>query len=816
MKRNRLGFATTATTTTSAATSPPSYASCGSDGAANGTTTTSIPTSSFGSIDGNGDGGGGGCFGGSNGGPLQGLFCAGGGGGGAAGGGGNGVGTGGGGSNLFLMSGHHQYHNLPPSSNNSSLPSPSPSSSSNFQYRQLQQQQFLLHQQLQQHQLQQQHHQPQLLQQQQQQAANMRSNLAMQAYQPQPLQQQQQQAYHHHQQQHWQPASQQFNNGILLPTSTTSTAATTTTTISNTTSTTTAATSNTTTTTTSSSTTDTNTSTKSMEEFILKELNSMTLQERERVYEELHGVASPIVETPTLISTKLEEMDVCIQNTTHKPAYNMILQHYRLLQQEDVTIPYVNDSSFRLMFLRSDRYNVQDATTRFVQHLEYKHSLFGYDKLMKRSITLQDLLEGTATGGAAAKTRGVTTIPSNTSSNSLKMLDTLQSGTFQLLNQRDSSGRAVLFDATGYHGTMIHHESTLKLYWYVVMSALEDVESQKSGFVGILYAVVNNDDNDGNSTTGTGTGARAVYNRLINDREFFTKAGLITTILPMRVEAAHFCCNDPSLVNIVRIVQMAMVRDLRVRIRIHSGNHMECFYSLMTFGLPVDAIPIDYKNIVVASSATSTSSSPMAAGNDDNSCSSTTTTSASRNPDGVLKVTNHMKWLRRRKAKEDAIMATTATITVDGSVGKKSPLSPQQHPTLPLRLSSPTAAASTTPSSTPSSTTTTHSTAMSMMIDLPFKYDVLLGRGKPMQRHYGNKFLKELIGQRYTEYNNVKGKGKKSEIAQSIVNQITTHPYNGRFLKRNDTSHGFWEPVPNVVALERVCHGFRTHRGGLN
>ena len=80
-----------------------------------------------------------------------------------------------------------------------------------------------------------------------------------------------------------------------------------------------------------------------------------------------------------------------------------------------------------------------------------------------------------------------------------------------------------------------------------------------------------------------------------------------------------------------------------------------------------------------------------------------------------------------------------------------------------------------------------------------------------MQQHYGNKFLQELIRQRYQDYNSVKGRGNKTEVAQEVVNYIMNQ-YNGRFLRRNEST-GFWEAVSNSVALERVCHSFRTRRG---
>lgn len=93
-------------------------------------------------------------------------------------------------------------------------------------------------------------------------------------------------------------------------------------------------------------------------------------------------------------------------------------------------------------------------------------------------------------------------------------------------------------------------------------------------------------------------------------------------------------------------------------------------------------------------------------------------------------------------------------------------------------------------------------------VDLPIKYDVLLGKGMPCQEHAGNKRLHELVATRYEEYNSAK-RDKKTEIAEELVQLVKQS--SGRFLKRDEAS-GMWVEVPVKEAREKVCHGFRRKR----
>ena len=153
---------------------------------------------------------------------------------------------------------------------------------------------------------------------------------------------------------------------------------------------------------------------KEESELLAKELNAMSFNERERMYEEIHGIDQEFIETPQLIATCLAEFELELQNLKQKPAYNLAC---------DRSTNFVADPKLRLMFLRCERFNVKKAARRLAMFLEYKLDLFGPDKLVKK-ITLADL--------------------------SLDDLEPLNCGAMQLLPTRDKAGRAVVMECQKY------------------------------------------------------------------------------------------------------------------------------------------------------------------------------------------------------------------------------------------------------------------------------------------------------------------------------------------------------------------------------
>jgi hypothetical protein len=100
------------------------------------------------------------------------------------------------------------------------------------------------------------------------------------------------------------------------------------------------------------------------------------------------------------------------------------------------------------------------------------------------------------------------------------------------------------------------------------------------------------------------------------------------------------------------------------------------------------------------------------------------------------------------------------------------------------------------------------------MIDAPEPFDVVLGRGKAIQRRPGNKLIRLLIDQNFHRYNQAPRQQKKAianEIVQGIKSKIGKLP--GRFLRLcGSAEQGEWKEVGDAVAIDKVSHIFRARR----
>jgi hypothetical protein len=82
---------------------------------------------------------------------------------------------------------------------------------------------------------------------------------------------------------------------------------------------------------------------------------------------------------------------------------------------------------------------------------------------------------------------------------------------------------------------------------------------------------------------------------------------------------------------------------------------------------------------------------------------------------------------------------------------------------------------------------------------VPYKRDVLLGRGKASYTHPGNRQFRNRVQQRADEYERADLPGKK-RISTEIVLEITEAM--GYFLKADE---GGWVEVSEQVAKKKVC-----------
>jgi hypothetical protein len=109
----------------------------------------------------------------------------------------------------------------------------------------------------------------------------------------------------------------------------------------------------------------------------------------------------------------------------------------------------------------------------------------------------------------------------------------------------------------------------------VLSAAVEDEETQRRGVVSLVYSV----------SAGPMVGE---FNS-----EVYQGVSQIIEWLPIRIECIHICFHAPRLRPLLNLAMSFMGRELRVRLRIHEQNHMETQYELMTFGIPVDALPVN-------------------------------------------------------------------------------------------------------------------------------------------------------------------------------------------------------------------------------
>jgi hypothetical protein len=149
---------------------------------------------------------------------------------------------------------------------------------------------------------------------------------------------------------------------------------------------------------------------KSLDFQLAQELNDMSIEEREQVYEQLHGVEKIIEESPVFVAERLEALNVALSRISTKPAYE---------QAERISREYVQDRKFRLSFLRAEYFDPKKAAIRMIKFMEAKLKYYGPEALA-RPVNLTDLDEDD--------------------------METLKTGHLQILPARDMAGRAVFYD----------------------------------------------------------------------------------------------------------------------------------------------------------------------------------------------------------------------------------------------------------------------------------------------------------------------------------------------------------------------------------
>jgi hypothetical protein len=580
--------------------------------------------------------------------------------------------------------------------------------------------------------------------------------------------------------------------------------------------------------TTTTTTTTTTEAPSEIDKKLAQELNDLSLEERTKVMEEVHGVATIPDEDPVMIHQKLIELETELTwiGKRQKVAYE------RALFLSPIR---VRDRAFRMAFLRAEEFDASKAAKRLVKYFEYKLELFGSQRLVE-PITLEDLdpddMEALLTGSFQVqsdwKDQSGRTVAFLSSANykykkpmnqvrdddddeetcvfgakfskrerkrphGLWFLVELLwfcfflamtclffmvvvvgscSFFFLLLTPFPNNRFFLSWHALSQFSTILQphrpppEKKKVKMNWYLIMAALEDESVQKYGLVHVLYDIGLNQHD-------------VIYADLL------TSIHIIRDGLPFRLPALHYCFDKAMMRGAMSLLQTMISKNQRLRFRAHFGSPLECEYALVGFGVPKSLSPYD-----------------------DNG-----------------NWTRHklLDYLETRRSVEGARRGNTTT-TSTTTTTTTSPVEAYYHSaeSLPLVVSSSSATSATTPArdlGDSDSVTNNNNTKNSAdqqpssssdttLIEAPGPNDILLGRGRPYQEYEGNQILATFIDQYREEYQESDRFGKT--CISKMVLQMVKKQKGARFLQRALGDSHLWIEVSDAVAREKISHSFRT------
>ncbi len=278
--------------------------------------------------------------------------------------------------------------------------------------------------------------------------------------------------------------------------------------------------------------------------------------EREGIQDVLKNVIRTTHGFADLEGSSHSESSTGTNNTLDSPSHSVDLmgnENEESPIEDSKSSCYVNDPNVRLRFVRAEQYDCKKAARRFVNFLEFGQDLFG-DFVADRPIRLSDL-----------STRKEKWALSNVS--------------FQFLPFRDRSGRRV-FVSVGTCGYDIEPVPRIKALWYMYWIASEDIESQQKGVVMIGWpsdSVIPQSDDDTNS--GTDTSADTDLNiwegglreKMVNREGIYQVKALDG--LPLRIAALHMCFEDRPIYRILNsLFHFTMNPYLKSRYKVHIGK----------------------------------------------------------------------------------------------------------------------------------------------------------------------------------------------------------------------------------------------------
>lgn len=118
-----------------------------------------------------------------------------------------------------------------------------------------------------------------------------------------------------------------------------------------------------------------------IDSLIAKEMFQLSMKEREKALDDVHGIAAGESEDPNFINSCLMHLEQSLSAMKANTVYE---------EAEHLSEEFVRNPHFRVMFLRAEHYEPHPAAERMLRFFALKKELFGRDKLV-RKITLRDM-----------------------------------------------------------------------------------------------------------------------------------------------------------------------------------------------------------------------------------------------------------------------------------------------------------------------------------------------------------------------------------------------------------------------------------------
>jgi len=283
---------------------------------------------------------------------------------------------------------------------------------------------------------------------------------------------------------------------------------------------------------------------------VSKELLELSLKERTAIQEEIHGVKCLAPkESNELLEKSLYDLALALENDELIPPRKK--QAY--INSQKIPNTYVNDDDFRLRFLRFALFDAVKAAEKIVRFLECALELFG-EFALERAVYLSDF--------------------------DCRDLKYIREGEFQFLPFRDRSGRkilAVMNPLMPRDDTEIY-KSRARIMFYMTWTASNDIDVQQKGLV-FLVRFTSNYDFSANNMYKLRDAPKYPYD-----------------VLSMaRPSAIHICSPDRQFYRFAQSIILFRIRQLgREKIKIHYGESVELQYSLHSYGIPTEHIPLTF------------------------------------------------------------------------------------------------------------------------------------------------------------------------------------------------------------------------------